>query len=107
MIFNADIHPDWNAPDIALFVALVASVQNAVGVTVGFHQRSISDDRVQDVIAKALLVALKAEGLTQGFRQKDMSLAFIEYEARLRSEIIDLKQAKQNFVESLHFLGRA
>lgn len=100
MMLNTDIHPDWTPPDIALFVGLVGTIQNAIGSTVSAHRRNLGDDVVQDLIAGALLVAMKSEHINQGLRSGDAALAFIEYEARLRAEIVDLPLAKKNFVAS-------
>lgn len=107
MFLNTDIHPDWPPADIALFAALVERVQSMVGMTVREHGRQQSDDAVQDLIAKALLVAFKSEHMYQGLRRSDLNLAFIECEARLRAEIVDMARTKRDFMASMHVEGRA
>lgn len=107
MLTTADIHPDWKPEDVALFVGLVANIQGAIAGMLDLHRRAAVDDTVQDLIAKATLTALRAEHLAQGLRTHDLSLAFIEFEARLRAEIVDLKATKQNFLASLRVEGRA
>lgn len=107
MLLNTDIHPDWPPADIALFAALVERVQSMVGMTVREHGRKQGDDAVQDLIAKALLVAFKSEHMYQGMRRSDLNLAFIECEARLRAELVDMNRVKRDFVASLSVEGRA
>ena len=107
MLLNSDIHPDWAPADIALFAALVERVQSMVGMTVREHRRVQADDTVQDLIAKALLVAFKSEHMYQGLRRSDLGEAFIECEARLRAELVDMKRVQRDFLASLSVEGRA
>lgn len=107
MLLNTDIHPDWPPADIALFAALVERVQSMVGQTVREHRRRQDDDAVQDLIAKALLVVFKSEHMYQGLRRSNLDLAFIECEARLRAETVDMDRTKRDFVASLRVEGRA
>lgn len=107
MLLNSDIHPDWPPADIALFAALVERVQSMIGQTVREHHRKQSDDAVQDLIMKALLVAFKSEHVFQGLRRNDLGEVFVECEARLRAEIVDMSRAKRDFMASLNVEGRA
>lgn len=107
MFLNTDVNPEWAPDDFALFVGLVGTIQNAIHATTHTHQRRIDDPTVQDLIARALLVAMKSEHISDGLRRRDVAEAFIEYEARLRAEIVDLPQAKRSFNASLHVAGRA
>ena len=105
--YASDIHPDWQPADIALFAGLVERVQSIVGQTIREHGRRQDDPEVQDLIAKALLVAFKSEHIHQGLRTSDLGLAFIECEARLRAEIVDLARTKVDFVQTIRVDGRA
>lgn len=115
MLLSSDISPEWEPADVALFVGLVGKIQDTIRATVDAHGRKMSDDAAQDLIAKALLVAFKSEHMFHGLRHRDMGQAFIECEARLRGEIVDilrgevrdLRDVKRNFVASLHVEGRA
>lgn len=107
MLLNSDIHPDWPPADIALFAALVERVQSMIRMTVREHHRNQGDDAVQDVIMKALLVVFKSEHLFQGLRRNDLGDVFVECEARLRAEIVDMGRTKRDFMASLHVEGRA
>ncbi len=107
MLLNSDIHPDWPPADIALFAALIERVQSMIGQTVREHGRSKSEDAVQDLIMKALLVAFKSEHIFQGLRRNDLGEVFVECEARLRAEIVDMSRAKRDFMASLNIAGRA
>lgn len=107
MLLNSDIHPDWKPEDVALFVGIVAKVQETIRATVREHRRDQATDDVQDLIMKALLVAFKSEHMFHGLRRMDMGAAFVECEARLRAEIVDMDRVRRDFVASLHFEGRA
>lgn len=107
MLLNSDIHPDWAPADIALFAALVERVQSMIRQTVREHGRNQGDDAVQDLIMKALLVTFKSEHVFQGLRRNDLGDVFVECEARLRAEIVDMGRTKRDFMASLHVEGRA
>lgn len=107
MMLNTDIDPDWKPDDFALFVGLVGQIQNAIHSTTHTHGRGLDHPVVQDLVSRALLVALKSEHINHGMRRNDLAEAFVEYEARLRAELVDLPLMKRNLVSSFIFAGKA
>ena len=107
MLVSSDISPEWSPPDVALCVGLVAKIHEVIRAVVTVHGRKLEEPVVQDLIAKAQLIAFKSEHIYQGFRIGDLGHAFIEIDARLRAERIDLADMKKTFMEGMTYGGRA